>query len=1601
MVLQTLFVGAFQPQMFWHENGPLVGVDCSGQDSKESVLWTGEIIFTLVFLVEMIIKIIARGFFMHKHAYLRDALNWLDFIVVLSGTISLLMDVASIPPSSISQVSPLFSRLQQRSLLFLVAWIFHPDPRWSQSVSDPYSARSLRVLCAFSLLVFLLFSQVLRVLRILRPLRTMTRLPGMKPLMKTLVKAIGALTNVVLLLIFGFILFGIFGMDIQKAGLRGRCYFDPTKNQFSENTYSRLISQQTPFLVEASSSAICAPSGWVLSEGNPLGGMGCQDYAVDGVVYNVTCSRQKWCQHQLSITDPTKWGEWCRFDYNDNPFDLGAGWLSYDNFLGAFLCIWQTLTNEGWVDLMYSIGDGVSVWGSRAFHFTWVVLGSMIIIQLVLGSLSISYTQARDEEEHARDREALSVEAILMESDRNEFTSNPDACKRGLTGMSSISGLLREPNGNVRRLKGKVDGEMAQLEKVFMGTWANFRHYNSVMVRWPYFQHFITAAIVVNTLNMMIFTWHDQPFYEGMLCKRRCELDPHLSASASADCNGPLFNHTYESNGHRGGERRRQEFFCSLKNDAHHKYPAGSKFQGASCSKYQNLDDCILPRPGIPGMGCWWKDDTCQLGLFSVTEFGVIDASVGSSTVSTGGVVTLPSKISLRHLCGESVGDFEALCPAYDPNWTNVSSIINLILTWIFLLEMVTKLLGYGPVEYFADTFNRLDFCIVMASVLEMANIVAADVSVFRTLRLTRLLKLMRSMTEVQNTLRGLIIALGSMYPLMIVLVIFIFMASALMISLFANTFRFVKSDWPRSNFDSFFMSERGHGAFTTIFQMLTTENWNTIMYNCIRTSDWDGQEWGHAMMAMPSVLIVLIGNYIFINLFISILLEGFEEDAENQEDAKNMKKLTRKSSKILSLVRQLTGPTSAKIKPQHSQRIIDTNFQAGVEGMGHFDEPEDDNRVAVKGYLGKHQTLKYPGNKSFFVVSANNPIRIFMGSICQHPVFDWMILLCILITTLLLLFENPVWSVVQQDCPRPPNALDCSGLSPGHQVMNCETEKTHPYFGRVWKACDDPNPGDHPPCCRDVYNYETFSFMDRFFSLVFLVEMILKMVTDGLILHEHSYLRNSWNLLDCLISILGMLSAFGEGNTFKSFKVLRVVRALRPLRVIRRHPNLRVAVLGLIASVPAIINVMPLLFFWYVIYAMLGVSIFKGMMYSCYNPNDQSFTGVAYSQGGPLWEPSMSLAGPNAVPTIVECVAAGDGDAVWKQKPYSFNNIFTGGLTLWEMGTTEGWMDVMAALIDSPGSFPGVTPLPNMNPVWPTIFCMCHIFFGSFIFMNVIVSKVINNYMKVKNENNGTSMFITKEQKEWKSTRLMIMKLKPRQRSEGPENQFRKYMFDLCQHAYFDLFITICIGLNIFCMMINSLEYEAIECFTATMFWVNVVFTIVFWCEMIVKMIGLGLRWYFLDSWNILDFVVVIFSVIILAMDIQTQEYRCGDKSNSDFSVLRVFRVRVSPHTKVFHPICTSLICLHTHTHTHIYPGTSTTTARCTARISSTRQSSSSPTAATLSTAACSQRIPTLSTASSPSLPRSTTARPSRAATLPRRRPTTLLSRRSTRQRR
>lgn len=92
------------------------------------------------------------------------------------------------------------------------------------------------------------------------------------------------------------------------------------------------------------------------------------------------------------------------------------------------------------------------------------------------------------------------------------------------------------------------------------------------------------------------------------------------------------------------------------------------------------------------------------------------------------------------------------------------------------------------------------------------------------------------------------------------------------------------------------------------------------------------------------------MGNYIFINLFISILLEGFEEDEQDREGEEERDQLLKsKSAKILAVVRTLSRSNSASVKPV-AGGSIDSSAQKDEEEQ----EERKDKKCLLRAILGK-----------------------------------------------------------------------------------------------------------------------------------------------------------------------------------------------------------------------------------------------------------------------------------------------------------------------------------------------------------------------------------------------------------------------------------------------------------------------------------------------------------------------------------------------------------------------------------------------------------------------------------------------------------------------
>ena len=68
---------------------------------------------------------------------------------------------------------------------------------------------------------------------------------------------------------------------------------------------------------------------------------------------------------------------------------------------------------------------------------------------------------------------------------------------------------------------------------------------------------------------------------------------------------------------------------------------------------------------------------------------------------------------------------------------------------------------------------------------------------------------------------------------------------------------------------------------------MLTTENWNSVLYDSMRSP-----EIGLFLPVIFYISWIFIGNFILLNLFLAILIEGFvSDDIEEAEDTEELER--------------------------------------------------------------------------------------------------------------------------------------------------------------------------------------------------------------------------------------------------------------------------------------------------------------------------------------------------------------------------------------------------------------------------------------------------------------------------------------------------------------------------------------------------------------------------------------------------------------------------------------------------------------------------------------------------------------------------------------
>ncbi|KAJ8261081.1 hypothetical protein COCON_G00168040 [Conger conger] len=238
----------------------------------------------------------------------------------------------------------------------------------------------------------------------------------------------------------------------------------------------------------------------------------------------------------------------------------------------------------------------------------------------------------------------------------------------------------------------------------------------------------------------------------------------------------------------------------------------------------------------------------------------------------------------------------------YDqPEWlTHALYLAEFVFLGLFLSEMSLKMYGLGGRNYFHSSFNCFDFGVIVGSIFEVVWAVVKPgasfgISVLRALRLLRIFKVTKYWNSLRNLVVSLLNSMKSIISLLFLLFLFIVVFALLGMQLFGGQFNF-EDETPTTNFNNF------PAAILTVFQILTGEDWNAVMYHGIESQ---GGVHRGMFSSIYFIVLTLFGNYTLLNVFLAIAVDNLAnaqeltKDEEEQEEAANKKLALQKAMEV------------------------------------------------------------------------------------------------------------------------------------------------------------------------------------------------------------------------------------------------------------------------------------------------------------------------------------------------------------------------------------------------------------------------------------------------------------------------------------------------------------------------------------------------------------------------------------------------------------------------------------------------------------------------------------------------------------------------------
>ncbi|GFR23957.1 sodium channel protein 60E [Trichonephila clavata] len=1226
-----------------------------------------EYVFLVIYTIEMIIKIIAKGFILSKYSYLRNPWNWLDFIVVLAGYITLCLQAFGMAIGNLSG---------------------------------------------------------LRTFRVLRALKTVSITPGLKTIVNAMLHSLGMLAEVMTLTVFCLMVFALLALQLYVGLLRHKCVLNFPRQNVSHRAYALHVHNRSSWLLDADGQpAVC---------GNKTGSRRCPE------------------------------GYVCLPGIGENP---NFGYTNFDSYGWALLTTFQLITLDFWEDVYNKEQDKIK---RLRVSFPSKIYTTLLALKAQTRMFRPTFSRrSRQPQRWCSPRRGAG------------FPTPPRAAPARIP--VPRSDLTVTPRNNFRN-RVVIPGETLFEEE---------EDEESQQYRCPKRSR---PSCLGEAPDIVISTGGQLPVL-GQVLRNHASGLPKSTV------------HVFEDN------LRRPSSEQSL----------SVSWSRVHCSYFYHR--------------CRWVFRTILRGCKQLRHYlAVIVNDPLFDLVITVCILFNTAFLSIEHY-------------GMSAKTERILKFGNLVFTVIFSLEAAVKILALGR-DYFRSKWNLFDLVVVLVSLADLSFETVGGLSVLRTFRLLRVVKLAQAWPTMRLLLTIIASTLGAVGNMTLVLAVIVYIFAILGVQLFSDLYtpeNFAPDPVPRWNFTDFWHS------LLMMFRILCGE-WVQPLWDCMRVS---GEKYQVCIVLF--LVALTMGNFLVLNLFLAMLLNSFNSQELKKEKTTSDSKLWKGFKRIRGVIRrnnvegaieehfvQSTNtpvfqkrrwtepgirmrPPSPRRASDFSQRVYDTlkrarespgllNSLSSTRTTLSSSKQLSDNRrdstaeeqetqhdssdSSPMRYTDEENCIKEPPDccptcmYKYFDLEGRPFFKYWMSGrkfvliVVDHKAFEWIVLVLIFSSSVILCFEDVF-------LPEKP------------QLMKI-----------LW-------------------------YFNLFFTACFVLEVILKWMAYGFVI----YFSSLWTTLDFIIVCVSLVSVVAEsaGSGLYALRAFRTLRALRPLRAISRWKGMKIVVNALMSAIPSIFNVLLVCLVFWLIFSIMGVQFFGGRFYRCVDQMGNTL---------PV----------QVTPDVGQCLTL---NYSWVNRDINFDNVGNAYLALFQVATFEGWMEVMEYATDT--TEVGHQPYAEANfPAY--IYFVTFIICGSFFTLNLFIGVIIDNFnmLKKKYEGGIVEVFLTDSQRAYYTAMLKLGRRKPQRIVTRPQNRYLRICYDLAMSRRFEMVVFIFIILNMVAMTVE--HYQQPEQITSILDTLNIAFTILFCAEAIIKIIGLR-QYYFTFPWNVFDLTVIIMSVISIIFEEALQQ--------------------------------------------------------------------------------------------------------------------------------